>query len=261
MFLSKQDFKYLLRSRSWRFTRAARFGNLGPIATCDWRGYTLHYRPGTSDPHLIYKILFRTGGKAEYVFPAALRAGVIFDVGANIGAASVLLATRFPHSRIFSFEPIPENFELLKRNVAALPNVTPVPLALSSRSGSREVISSLDKLNLGGYSFFQQGASKETPRTQVVTATPAEFMRAEGLEAVDLIKVDTEGAEYEILTSFETEVLQRVTWIVGELHSERDFELLAYLTPWFDISAKNSLGKPQFIFNACNKNALAQIVA
>lgn len=261
MFLSKHDLKNLLRSRSWRFMRNSRFGNTGPLAAFDWNGHVLHYRPGTSDTQLIYKILLRTGRKAEYAFPAALQPSVIFDIGANVGVASVLLAEHFPKARIYSFEPVPDNFELLKRNVAGRPNVMPVQLALASDSGGREIIYSPDGLNLGGSSFFQRGASADTPRMQVATATPAEFMRAQGIERVDLIKVDTEGAEYEILTSFDTEALRQVSWIVGELHGENDFELLAYLSQWFDIQAKKSFKKPLFIFNACNKNAIAYLAA
>ena len=261
MTLSKQDLKFLLRSRSVQFMRAARFGNTGPLAQCNWHGRTLHYRPGTSDPHLIYKILLRAGKKGEYAFPVTLHANTIFDIGANIGAASVLLAERFPQARIYAFEPMADNFELLKKNIEGLANVTPVQLALSDSSGGRELIHSPDKFNLGGYSFFQHGAPKDTPRTQVATATPAEFMREHRIEGVDLIKVDTEGAEYDILTSFDSAVLSKVKWIIGELHGERDFELLAYLSQWFDISMKKSFRKPLFIFNACNKNAAAQVLA
>lgn len=261
MFLNKQDLKFLLRSRSWRFMRAARFGNTGPLASCDWKRHTLYYRPGTSDPHLIYKILLCTGLSAEYVFPPKLQAGVIFDIGANIGAASVLLAERFPAARIFSFEPVPENFALLERNVAKAPKVTPVQLALSGDAGGRELIYSPDKFNQGGFSFFQDGAPGDVARIRVATASPAGFMRERGLDGVDLIKIDTEGAEYEILTAFDSGVLRQVKWIIGELHGQRDFELLAYLSQWFDISLKKSFRKPLFVFAACNKNALEQILA
>ena len=259
MALSKSDLKFLLRSRSLSFMRNARFGNTGPLAALDWNGHRLHYRPGTSDAHLIYKILLRRGRRAEYVFPDALQAECIFDIGANIGAASLLLAQRFPHARIYSFEPVPDNFELLERNLAGFPNVTPVPFALARESGSRELILSADRLNRGGHSFFQRGAGADTPRIRVEAVTAAEFMRSRGLARVDLIKVDCEGAEYEVLSGFDTAVLREVNWIVGELHGENDFELLAYLSQWFDIEAKKSFGKPLFIFNACNKQALACI--
>jgi hypothetical protein len=60
---------------------------------------------------------------------------------------------------------------------------------------------------------------------------------------------------------FDHAALQWVKRIVGELHGKRDFELLAYLSQWFDISMKKSMRKPLFIFNACNKNAPAKVLA
>ena len=55
-------------------------------------------------------------------------------------------------------------------------------------------------------------------------------------------------------------MLSRVKWIIGELHGQREFELLAYLAQWFDISVKKSFRKPLFVFAACNKHALGEIL-
>ena len=49
-------------------------------------------------------------------------------------------------------------------------------------------------------------------------------MNDESINHVDLIKIDTEGAEYDILTSIKKELLTKTSWITGELHGNRDFE-------------------------------------
>jgi len=49
------------------------------------------------------------------------------------------------------------------------------------------------------------------------------------------------------------ELLKRSSWIIGELHSKKDFKLLEYLSAWFDIDLKKTLRKPLYMFNACNK--------
>ncbi len=54
-------------------------------------------------------------------------------------------------------------------------------------------------------------------------------------------------------------MLKKVSWLVGELHSKRDFELLNYLQPWFDIDMKKSLGKSLYTFHACNRSLLPGI--
>jgi hypothetical protein len=80
------------------------------------------------------------------------------------------------------------------------------------------------------------------------------------LESLDLIKIDTEGAEYDILTAFPTEVLQRVNWIIGELHDHKDFDLLAYLSPWFFIGInKQKIRYRYSSFRAVNRKLAAEM--
>jgi hypothetical protein len=44
-----------------------------------------------------------------------------------------------------------------------------------------------------------------------------------------------------------------VGWITGELHGNRSFELLEFLSQWFDVEAKKTLGKRLFNFLARNR--------
>jgi len=54
--------------------------------------------------------------KKEYDVPVS-EAVVIIDIGANIGAASLFFAKRFPNSTIYAFEPFEKNFNFLKKNI------------------------------------------------------------------------------------------------------------------------------------------------
>jgi hypothetical protein len=74
-----------------------------------------------------------------------------------------------------------------------------------------------------------------------------------GIKRADLVKIDTEGAEWEILTAMEREFLGGVRVIMGELHGRRDFELLHYLQPMFHIGAKKQLRTRLFNFFAVNR--------
>ena len=80
-----------------------------------------------------------------------------------------------------------------------------------------------------------------------------------GLKQVDIIKIDTEGSEYNILTALDESVLRSVKWIIGEMHGERDFQLLAYLSQWFDIGLKKRLTNRLFMFRACNKELTSSV--
>jgi FkbM family methyltransferase len=252
---SKHDLKVLLRSRSVRFTRdrRAKAFHPGTSSTISWRGHTVHYRPGSSDPEVIYKILLKGGSKAEYHVPEGPRPRVVWDIGANIGAAALYFAERFPDAEIHCFEPLPENHALMEKNLSGSARLKAHCLALGAGNSELEIHASDNPRNFGGFSFHYSG-TQEVPVHTVRVLTPAAVI-AEGLApAPDFIKIDVEGAEYDILTAFEPEVLAKVAWITGELHSKRSFALLEHLSQRFDIEVRKQLGKPLFNFNARKLN-------
>lgn len=251
----KTSLKWLVRSGSLAFVKD---GSSSPLMNTTheyvWRGTRLNYRPGTSDQSLIYDILLKTGLKAEYWLPDDLDAKVILDIGANIGIASNYLSKRFPRARIFAFEPVPGNFALLGRNTASLGNVTPVNTALGASDGFFEMFYSDTPINQGGFSFHPAGSNAEQ-RLRVEVREASSTMRELGIDSVDLIKIDTEGSEYDILTNLGRDFLGKVKWIYGELHGNRDFELLAFLSQQFHIGVKKTMDKRLFMFQARNRIA------
>lgn len=252
--LNKGDIKRLFRSGSLRFARDCRpSANGSPVATYRWRGAPIYFRPGTSDPRLIYNILLKRGRKGEYWVPSSINPRIIFDIGGNIGIASIYFANLFPRATIYVFEPVPANFSLLKKNVTPYPNVRAFPFALGDRSGTLEIFCSDDPLNEGGYSFHAKGID-QTRTKKVEMRGVREFLRDQNVGHIDLINIDTEGSEFEILTALGQDVLASVKWITGELHGQRDFELLAFLSQWLDVGLKKSVKKRIFNFVACNKN-------
>ena len=81
-----------------------------------------------------------------------------------------------------------------------------------------------------------------------------------GISSIDLIKIDTEGAEYDILSSLNDEILLSILWITGELHGNRDFELLNYLNSMgFSISVKKLIDNRLFMFNAGKEEIISQL--
>lgn len=232
----------------------------GGYASYAWNGRPIHYRPGTSDCKIIYEILLKRGRKGEYWLPSGLSPRTILDIGGNIGITAVYLANRFPDATIHVFEPIPANFELLERNVAPYPRIHAHAVALGGQDGELDMFASDHTDNYGGFSLFERGVDS-SKRTKVLVRHAQSYLDEKNIPQPDLIKIDTEGSEYEILTALRPELIERVQWIIGELHAERDFELLAYLSKWFDIGAKKSIGKRLFMFNACNKTVLDRVRA
>jgi FkbM family methyltransferase len=123
---------------------------------------------------------------------------VFVDVGANIGYFSVLAATRVGDTgAVFAFEPDPENFRLLVANVARNDlgyQVTPVAAALSDAAGQGQLYLSTD--NLGDHRVYAADDPRES--VPIVLHQGSEFL-AGRLSRVDLLKVDTQGSEFQVI--------------------------------------------------------------
>jgi FkbM family methyltransferase len=241
--------KYWSRSGSLQFARDRH--QPGELHSVVWNGHPVYYRPGTFDVELIYKGLLRPAARREYRLPEGLAPKVVLDIGANIGVAALMLHEQAPGAEIHCFEPVPANFELLKKNLAPYPRLHAYPVGLGAKSGAFEIAHSDDATNHGGYSLRSPGTNQSL-KTEIRVESVAEYLASRGIRRADAIKIDTEGCEYEILTSLDPDFLKQVTWIMGELHGERDFELLGYLSEWFDVAVRKELGSRLGSFEAHN---------
>lgn len=191
---------------------------------------TMLCRDGTLDARIARQIVCR---HSEYRLPDCVRPGVIFDVGANIGSASVYLALRYPEARVYAFEPLPENVALLRRNVACFGGrVTVLPFGLSDRDGEFAYFMSDDSANLGGGGFVSGPGNRPTSEVRLPLREVGAVMRELGVEWADVWKIDTEGSEHAILRAIPAAVLARAQAVIGELHGREDWaacELLSRL--------------------------------
>ncbi len=135
--------------------------------------------------------------KAEVDFLTSLQlAGPVVDIGANIGVVSLLLATQYRETRIFSFEPAPTTFSALSKNVAlnGLSNISLHQLALSDTVG--EI--ALDALpDQRGNARIADAKSAHV--TMVPTTTLDKFVEEQGIKTIGLLKIDVEGFEAAVL--------------------------------------------------------------
>lgn len=181
----------------------------------------IYYRKGTSDEVVISSIL---GGR-EYAFPALFEPKVILDIGANIGVAAILMATIYPTATIYSFEPVKTNYDILLKNTLRFENIKTFPFGLGLARARELMYESDDPNNHGGFSLHPLGINDK--KSQLIDIVYSDdFLHEMGVKEIDLIKIDTEGAEYDILHSIK---LHYVKYILGELHGVRDFSLMQYL--------------------------------
>lgn len=122
---------------------------------------------------------------------------VFVDVGAHIGKYSVLAGLMLQdHGRILAIEPDPANFAQLEANLLLnrLVNVRPRNNGCWSEDGVRTLFRSPG--NLGAHSFVAARGGGQIP---VQVRTLDGLLHEEGMNEIDLIKLDVEGAELEVL--------------------------------------------------------------
>lgn len=134
----------------------------------------------------------------HYLIP---RGGTVLDIGASTGSFTAFAAPLVgPAGRVYSFEPVPAAFRVLKHTVALrrLRQVALIEAALSSHAGIAEITIPLKQgwkpqlpiAYLGGP--LQVDAKREAVRVLRLDT----FVDTASLDRIDFIKCDTEGHEY-----------------------------------------------------------------
>ena len=141
---------------------------------------------------------------------AAVAGKVVVDVGANIGAFTVL-AAELGAAQVHAYEPEPSNHRLLLANTLNLPAVVPFDAALGDRDGFINLAPGPGGTH-GGGSHVTDG---DGTRVRMFDVADAFDM----LGPIGLLKLDCEGGEYAIVARLaDTGLLARVESIVGEWH-------------------------------------------
>lgn len=174
---------------------------------------------------------------------------VVLDIGAQVGVVSVYLAKRWPDIEIWAYEPMPMNYARLLRNIEAngITNIRAVNKGLS-RDGKPMVLKGNPASNTGGYSAFVQGKNEVSEIAPTITLEQA--LDDLGDKRAGLIKIDCEGAEYEILTA-KPDLLKRVDWLVGEFHYNRTLTALGYNPDRLKQLCESYLGGGHVIVTNC----------
>jgi FkbM family methyltransferase len=179
------------------------------------RPTTLTLRPFAGDLFVLYEVLAFNAYHiaSSLLLPDDVR--IVVDCGANIGITSLFLAARYPRAKILSVEPHPENFALLKANVAAVPRIVPIRACVTGTSQST-VRFTTSKAAWGN------SISTDSRGVLVPAITIAEVCEQNGIDKIDLLKLDIEGAEAQVLEN--GAFLARTEHIIVELHGDYGFQ-------------------------------------
>jgi FkbM family methyltransferase len=124
---------------------------------------------------------------------------IIIDAGGNVGQTCLYLQKWFPMARIYSIEPVRSTFESLQLNTASHPNILCRNVALGELKEAREIRLMRDSgLNtLTTEPALESAISGATEEIRLTTL-PA-FCQQEGLDRIDILKMDVQGYELPIL--------------------------------------------------------------
>lgn len=126
---------------------------------------------------------------------------VLFDVGANIGGYSEELRRCFgPAARIFAFEPGLETYTMLRQRAESLGQIRTFNFGLGKTAASVKLYTPSAGAAIASIYHMRADHPWATDSTeQIELRTLDEVCRLEGIDAIDFLKIDVEGAELDVL--------------------------------------------------------------
>ena len=138
---------------------------------------------------------------------------VIIDVGAHIGLFALFASQFCKNGKIFCYEPIKENYKILIENIEMnqIQNIFPNNLAVTKETSRVKIFLNDDQ---SGHSMFTQNKNF----VEVDSKSLSDIFIDNGIKECDFLKLDCEGAEYEIVESLSADLFTKINKTVIEYH-------------------------------------------
>ncbi len=142
--------------------------------------------------------------------PVLGEASIVFDFGGNRGAFCHAIIEKFG-CRVFAAEPVPS----LQRAIAPHPKLDVLPVAIAGANGTLR-INVYDERCATMFGDIAAGERSDTVEVEAVSLP--EFQERTGAQHIDLLKVDIEGAEFDLFENTPAAVLSDIDQITVEFH-------------------------------------------
>lgn len=144
----------------------------------------------------------------------------VLDLGGNIGTTALAFSRLAgPTGQVYTFEPVTD--DVLRRNVQAnrVTNVHVLATAVADRCGEAEI--EISGCGIDSSIARSPGGSRPALKRKVPLTTVDRFVEQEGLDRVDFIKMDIEGAE-ELALRGSAQVIERFRprWTIASYHTD-----------------------------------------
>ncbi len=215
-------------------------GKRGDLVSLSFGPATFLARRNSQDAVVLHEIWSFRCYDAVPILPGS----VVVDIGAHIGGFAVRAAIR--GARVFAYEAEQGNHELLKANLRRNHCQTAVSVHCAVASGDGKVTLNVDPTGSTLHSLYALTSPAQQRSVQSIGLHG--LLRRHRLGTVDVLKIDAEGAEYEILLNARADDMRRIRTIILEYHDYIDHgheraELerllrqhgfgVADITPWY----------------------------
>ena len=141
---------------------------------------------------------------------------LFFDIGAHVGNFSIQMAEKYD-CNIYAFEPLEENYNILKEQVKRFQKVKCFEVALSNYDGESYIS------NLGASaSLFNRDEGDLDKKISVKSFST--FVKEKEIAFIDLVKMNIEGSEYEVLIDLlNSEKISLINHLQIQYHRNRVF--------------------------------------
>lgn len=227
-----------------RACRLAASGSLAGLSLYEPAGELLVAHLNRTETDFLYREVFLDD--AYFRHGIGLPANpVVVDVGANIGMFALLVARRSSGARIVAVEPVAELAHAVSVNAELHgADVTVLNCALGARAGvaafsyypNNTLMSGMygdaeeDRAVLRSYLHTAPGVETGPQFDRLVDdrmraeprhcelSTLTEIVAGQGIERIDLLKIDVEKAEADVLAGVDPSTWQRIDQVVLEVH-------------------------------------------
>ena len=246
----KQLIAYVVPDRAaapwlWQLLRLERSGELPPEARYELPNGMLISQQNKSESDILYQEIFEQQSYLRHGITLAADA-CVFDVGANIGLFTLFVRQRAAQAAIYAFEPIPPVFACLRLNAQLAGGVKVYNCGLSNAAGrarftwyrhnsvlsGRHADPAEERATVAAFLRNRrhgEGISEETLQTVVAEhldseqfacelRTLSQVITAEGIERIDLLKIDVEKSELEVLEGIAAPDWAKIAQLVIEVH-------------------------------------------
>jgi FkbM family methyltransferase len=190
-----------------------------PYRVLNFDGVRIQVRRGSWDEGAAQRVV----GDRDYLRPGhEIRpTDTVVDIGANIGCFAVIAGLAARQGRVFAYEPDRENHALVQRNAAlnGLTNVVVEHAAVSGKAGTLRLFKGAE---VSLHTTLASRLDGPTEGEEVPAVTLQQIFDRHNITRCDFLKMNCEGAEYDILYKTPAEYLRRIDRIAVEYHATED---------------------------------------